>query len=81
MTDYGSLSYNQVLTNFHSFKWSIKMWKDAAIQVLFSLGISFGCLPTISSFNSSGQNIVKYVYTRLDLTCAEFFFDFFVVLD
>ncbi|XP_072040105.1 sodium- and chloride-dependent glycine transporter 2-like isoform X2 [Amphiura filiformis] len=56
-----------------------KVWQDAAVQVFFSLGSSFGTLHTLSSFNKWNQNCHRDAIIVCWLDCATSVFGGFVV--
>ncbi|XP_022084856.1 sodium- and chloride-dependent glycine transporter 2-like [Acanthaster planci] len=56
-----------------------KVWQDAAVQVLFSLGCSFGTLHTLSSYNKFHHNTLKDAVIVSWLDCLTSIFGGFVV--
>ncbi|XP_038055565.1 sodium- and chloride-dependent glycine transporter 1-like [Patiria miniata] len=56
-----------------------KVWQDAAVQVFFSLGCSFGTLHTLSSYNKFHHNTLKDAVIVSWLDCLTSIFGGFVV--
>ncbi|XP_033631856.1 sodium- and chloride-dependent glycine transporter 2-like [Asterias rubens] len=56
-----------------------KVWQDAAVQVFFSLGCTFGTLHTLSSYNTWHQNSHKDAVIVAWLDCFTSVFGGFVV--
>jgi SNF family Na+-dependent transporter len=38
------------------------VWKDAAVQVFFTLSLSYGGLIALSSYNKYNHDILRFVY-------------------
>ncbi|KAK6165404.1 hypothetical protein SNE40_022337 [Patella caerulea] len=56
-----------------------KVWGDAAVQILYTLGISSGSLIAMSSYNKFSNNIIRDAILVPIINCATSFYAGFVV--
>ena len=56
-----------------------KIWKDAATQMFFTLGIGFGTLITFASYMPKNNQCMKDTYTVVFVNCGTSIFSGFVV--
>lgn len=56
-----------------------KIWKDAATQMFFTLGMGFGTLITFSSYMPKNNQCVRDTYTVVFINCGTSIFSGFVI--
>ncbi len=53
----------------------LNVWTDAAVQIVFTLSVSYGGLLTLASYNNFNHNILRYIIRILISEKKNIFFN------
>lgn len=67
-----------MIPNFDKL-WTLQIWGEAAMQIFFSVGVAFGALITLSSFNDFNNNCYRDARLVPIINCSTSIFAGFVI--